>query len=87
VDRLAAEDWIRAYVKPVGASEIEHRPWATVLRVPLAANARACALARRQGHCSGPCCSAGFGVGVAVSVIRQVFAVSLYRLATASETA
>jgi len=29
----------------------------------------------------------GFGVGVAVSVIRQVFAVSLYRVATASETA
>ena len=29
----------------------------------------------------------GLGVGVAVSVIRQVFAVSLYRLATASRTA
>ena len=28
----------------------------------------------------------GFGVVVAVSVIRQVFAVSLYRLATASGT-
>ncbi len=28
----------------------------------------------------------GLGVGVAVSVIRQVFAVSLYRLATASAT-
>ena len=29
----------------------------------------------------------GFGVTVAVSVVRQVFAVSLYRVATASETA
>ena len=29
----------------------------------------------------------GFGMGVAVRVIRQVFAVSLYRVATASETA
>ena len=33
----AAEDWIRAHVEPVGAIETEHeRPWATVLRVPLA---------------------------------------------------
>jgi hypothetical protein len=37
VDRAAAEDWIRAHVQPVGAIEIAHeRPWATVLRVPLA---------------------------------------------------
>jgi hypothetical protein len=33
----AAEDWIRAHVEPVGAIETVHeRPWATVLRVPLA---------------------------------------------------
>jgi hypothetical protein len=37
VDRGAAEDWIRAHVEPVGAIETAHeRPWATVLRVPLA---------------------------------------------------
>ncbi len=37
MDRAAAEDWIRAHVEPVGAIEVEHeRPWATVLRVPLA---------------------------------------------------
>jgi hypothetical protein len=37
VDRDAAEDWIRSHVEPVGAIETEHeRPWATVLRVPLA---------------------------------------------------
>jgi hypothetical protein len=37
VDRPAAEDWIRAHVEPVGAIETAHeRPWATVLRVPLA---------------------------------------------------
>jgi Phosphotransferase enzyme family len=37
VDRAAAEDWIRAHVQPVGAIETAHeRPWATVLRVPLA---------------------------------------------------
>ncbi len=37
MDRAAAEDWIRAHVEPVGAIETEHeRPWATVLRVPLA---------------------------------------------------
>ncbi len=35
--RAAAEDWIRAHVEPVGAIETAHeRPWATVLRVPLA---------------------------------------------------
>jgi hypothetical protein len=39
VDRAAAEEWIRAHVEPVGAIEIAHeRPWATVLRVPLAGN-------------------------------------------------
>jgi len=37
VDRAAVEDWIRAHVEPVGVIEIAHqRPWATVLRVPLA---------------------------------------------------
>lgn len=37
VDRAAAEDWIRAHVDPVGPIETAHeRPWATVLRVPLA---------------------------------------------------
>src|SRR6266511_197345 len=37
VDRAAAEDWVRAHVEPVGAIETAHeRPWATVLRVPLA---------------------------------------------------
>jgi hypothetical protein len=34
---LAAEDWIRVHVEPVGAIQTVHqRPWATVLRVPLA---------------------------------------------------
>jgi Phosphotransferase enzyme family len=33
----AVESWIRSYVAPVGAIEVaHHRPWATVLRVPLA---------------------------------------------------
>ena len=37
VDRAAAEEWIRAHVEPAGAVEVAHkRPWATVLRVPLA---------------------------------------------------
>ncbi len=37
MDRAAAEDWIRVHVEPAGAIETEHeRPWATVLRVPLA---------------------------------------------------
>jgi hypothetical protein len=37
VDRAAAEAWIRTYVQPVGAIETaRERPWATVLRVPLA---------------------------------------------------
>ena len=47
MDRAAAEDWIRAHVEPVGAIETAHeRPWATVLRVPLAGDAvwfKACA--------------------------------------------
>jgi len=46
-DRAAAEDWIRERVEPVGAIETAHeRPWATVLRVPLADNVawfKACA--------------------------------------------
>jgi hypothetical protein len=37
VDRAAVEEWIRAHVEPVGELETTHeRPWATVLRVPLA---------------------------------------------------
>jgi hypothetical protein len=37
VNRTAAEDWIRAHVEPVGSIETTHeRPWATVLRMPLA---------------------------------------------------
>ena len=37
LDRTAAEHWIRAHVEPVGPIETAHeRPWATVLRVPLA---------------------------------------------------
>jgi Phosphotransferase enzyme family len=37
VDFADAEEWICAHVEPVGAIETEHeRPWATVLRVPLA---------------------------------------------------
>jgi hypothetical protein len=37
VDFAAAEEWIRAHVDPVDAIETAHeRPWATVLRVPLA---------------------------------------------------
>jgi hypothetical protein len=37
VDRAAAEDWIRKHVDPIGPIETAHeRPWATVLRVPLA---------------------------------------------------
>ena len=37
VDRAAAEEWVREHVEPAGPIETEHeRPWATVLRVPLA---------------------------------------------------
>jgi hypothetical protein len=37
VDPGAAEEWIRVHVEPVGAIETVHeRPWATVLRVPVA---------------------------------------------------
>jgi hypothetical protein len=37
MDLADAEDWIRAHVTPVGSIETAHeRPWATVLRVPLA---------------------------------------------------
>jgi hypothetical protein len=37
VDRAAAEEWIRSHVEPVGAiATVHERPWATVLRVPLA---------------------------------------------------
>jgi Phosphotransferase enzyme family len=37
VDRDAAEAWIREHVEPLGAIETAHeRPWATVLRVPVA---------------------------------------------------
>jgi hypothetical protein len=47
MDRAIAEAWIRAQVDPVGPIETAHqRPWATVLRVPLADGAawfKACA--------------------------------------------
>jgi len=34
---VAAEEWIRSHVDPVGAIETTHvRPWATVIRVPVA---------------------------------------------------
>ncbi len=37
MDIPSAEDWIRAHVEPVGPIRTEHeRPWATVLRVPVA---------------------------------------------------
>ena len=37
MDLVGAEAWIRDHVEPVGGIETEHeRPWATVLRVPLA---------------------------------------------------
>ena len=37
MDRAAAKAWIHAHVEPVGVLEMAHqRPWATVLRVPLA---------------------------------------------------
>ncbi len=37
IDRGAVESWIRSHVEPVGMIETVHeRPWATVLRVPLA---------------------------------------------------
>ena len=37
VDTLAVQEWIRGQAEPVGAIETVHeRPWATVLRVPLA---------------------------------------------------
>lgn len=37
VDRVAAEDWIRAHVEPIGPIQTAHeRPWGTVLRVPVA---------------------------------------------------
>jgi Phosphotransferase enzyme family len=37
VDLAAVEQWIGTYVEPVGSLEVAHkRPWATVLRVPLA---------------------------------------------------
>jgi len=46
-DPLAVEEWIRVHVEPVGTIETVHeRPWATVLRVPVAGGAawfKACA--------------------------------------------
>jgi hypothetical protein len=37
VDLADTEGWIRTHVDPVGPIETEHqRPWATVLRVPIA---------------------------------------------------
>ena len=36
LDAIAAEEWIRKHVEPVGAIETTHdRPWATVMRVPV----------------------------------------------------
>jgi hypothetical protein len=50
IDRPAVEEWVREYVEPVGVVETVHeRPWATVLRVPLADGAawfKACAPAQ-----------------------------------------
>ncbi len=47
VDWLAVEEWIRVHAEPVGTIEtVQERPWATVLRVPLAAGVawfKACA--------------------------------------------
>lgn len=47
LDVIAAEDWIRKHVEPAGAIETTHdRPWATVMRVPVAAGViwfKACA--------------------------------------------
>lgn len=37
VEITAVDEWIRAHVEPAGAIEVAHaRPWATLLRVPLA---------------------------------------------------
>jgi hypothetical protein len=37
VELADAEDWIRTYIEPVSPIRAEHqRPWATVLRVPIA---------------------------------------------------
>lgn len=37
MDRSAVESWIRSHVEPVGIiDKVHQRPWATVLRVPLA---------------------------------------------------
>ena len=37
LDVIAAEEWIRSYVAPIGAIQTTHdRPWATVMRVPVA---------------------------------------------------
>jgi hypothetical protein len=54
VDLVGADAWIRDHVEPIGGIETEHeRPWATVLRVPLAGGVagsrRAFALAMRVG--------------------------------------
>ena len=36
LDVIAAEEWIRKHVEPIGAIETTHdRPWATVMRVPV----------------------------------------------------
>src|SRR5262245_8826995 len=38
MDQAAALDWIRGHVRPAGpVAVVRERPWATVLRVPLAA--------------------------------------------------
>jgi hypothetical protein len=47
LERAAAEEWIRRHVEPAGAIETTHdRPWATVMRVPVAGDVtwfKACA--------------------------------------------
>jgi hypothetical protein len=47
MDPLVVEGWIRGYVEPVGTIEsVQERPWATLLRVPLASGVawfKACA--------------------------------------------
>lgn len=49
LDRVGIDDWIRAHVEPVGAIETAHvRPWATVLRVPLAGGIAWCKVCGRS---------------------------------------
>jgi hypothetical protein len=53
VDLPAVEEWIRMHADPVGPIETAYeRPWATVLRVPLAAASPGSRPARRRRHSS-----------------------------------